>query len=227
MDNGTGYMDFRQLVAERYSARRFLDRPVPRQTMLDILTLAQGSASWCNTQPWQLTITCGDGTRRFREALLERVAAGTPETPDFPFPEEYLGIYRERRKACGVALYQSVGIGKEDRQGAAAQSLENFKLFGAPHVAIVTTDARLGLYGAVDCGLYLANFMLAAKSFGVDTIAQAALARHGGFIREFFGLSAERRMLCGISFGYADAEHPANRFRTERADAKEVVAWYE
>ena len=49
-------------------------------------------------------------------------------------------------------------------------------MFGAPHVAIVTSDEALGVYGAVDCGAYVSNFMLAAHSLGVGSIAQAALA---------------------------------------------------
>jgi proline dehydrogenase len=36
-----------------------------------------------------------------------------------------------------------------DREASGRQARENFRLFGAPHVAIVTTDAALGTYGAV------------------------------------------------------------------------------
>ena len=42
-------------------------------------------------------------------------------------------------------------------------------------------------------------------------------------VRDFFGLSAERWVVCGISFGFADAAHPANGFRTTRAD--DAVSW--
>ncbi len=54
---------------------------------------------------------------------------------------------------CAVQLYQAVGIGREDKASAARQSLENFRFFGAPHVALITTDDELGVYGVVDCGL--------------------------------------------------------------------------
>ena len=57
------------------------------------------------------------------------------------------------------------------------QALENFRLFGAPHVLIVTSERDLGVYGAVDCGLYGGSLLLAAQSLGIATIAQAALAR--------------------------------------------------
>ena len=87
-----------------------------------------------------------------------------------------------------MALYSSVGIEHGDRAGSAAQTMKNFELFGAPHVAIITTDEALGTYGAVDCGLYVNSFLLAAQSLGVATIPQAALAGSSKFIHEHFGI---------------------------------------
>jgi len=79
----------------------------------------------------------------------------------------------------------------------------------------------------VDCGAYVSNFMLAAQSLGVATIAQAALAGYSPFIRAHFGIPEDQRIVCGISFGYADLEHPANGFRTTRAPIGDVVRWVE
>jgi nitroreductase len=216
-------MDFEPLVRSRFSARKFLDRPVPEETLRSILELAQQTPSWCNCQPWQLVITRAAATERFRNAMHEQARSGTAPNPDFPFPMAYEGVYRQRRKVCGVQLYQSLGIGKEDRMAAAEQSLENFRLFGAPHVAIVTTEEKLGVYGAIDCGLYVANFMLAARDFGVDTIAQAALASYPDLVRQFFGLPSNRKLVCGISFGYADLADRIHDYRTERTAVEDAV----
>jgi nitroreductase len=216
-------MDFEQVVNFRYSARMFLPEPVPDETVQRILALAQQTPSWCNSQPWQLVIPRGKATERFRQALYDHARSGVAPAPDFPFPAAYLGVYRERRKVCGVQLYQSLGIGREDKAAAAEQSLENFRFFGAPHVAIVTTPAALGAYGMLDCGLYVQTFMLAARSLGVDSIAQAALASYPQFLRQFLGLPDDRKVVCGLSFGYADATHPIHSYRTERAALSEVV----
>ena len=216
-------MDFETVVRSRYSARKFVLDPVPPETLERILELAQQTPSWCNTQPWQLIITRGEATERFRRAIYEQARSGAKPNPDFPFPAAYLGKYRDRRKVCGVQLYQALGIGKDDRAAAAEQSMQNFQLFGAPHTAIVTTDEALGVYGAIDCGLYVANFLLAARHFGVDTIAQAALASYPDLIRQFFGLSSDRKVVCGISFGYADASDPIHSYRTERTELDQAV----
>jgi hypothetical protein len=56
-------------------------------------------------------------------------------------------------------------------------------------------------------------------------IAQASIARYPDFVRSHFGIAEDRRVVCAVSFGYADAGHPANGFRTSRATLDEVVTW--
>ena len=220
-------MDFEQVVRDRYSCRKFVQEPVPLETIETIFDLAQQTPSWCNVQPWQIVLVSGAAVAGFRDDLLAHAAGGHPSKPDFPFPLRYEGIYRDRRKVCGVQLYQALGIGRENREGAERQRLENFRFFEAPHVALITTEEDLGVYGAVDCGLYVANFMLAAKNLGVDTIAQAALASYPDLVRSRFGLPANRKLVCGISFGYGDADHPINSYRTERVPFGDVATWFE
>ena len=220
-------MEVEAAIRARYSARKFKPEPIPERTLWRILELAQCTPSWCNTQPWQLVITRGAGTERFRQAMHAHAASGAAPAPDFPFPAAYEGTYRERRKVCGVQLYQSLGIGRDDRAAAAEQALENFRLFGAPHVAIITTEEKLGIYGLLDCGLYVQTFMLAARDSGVDTIAQAALASYPDLIRRHFDLPAQRRVVCGISFGYADSDHPINGYRTGRGPPAEAVRFHD
>jgi nitroreductase len=225
--NVTAEMDFETLVRSRYSCRRFLPREVPERDIERILALAQRTPSWCNCQPWQVLLLRGEALTRFRDEIFARAASGAKPEPDFAFPARYEGIYRERRKVCGVQLYQSLGIGREDRLAAQEQSLENFRLFGAPHLALITTEEDLGVYGAIDCGLYVAHFLLAAKNIGVDAIAQAALASYPGLVRRQFSLPATRKLVCGIAFGYADAGHPIHGYRTERAGLAEVIQRFE
>lgn len=103
--------------------------------------------------------------------------------------------------------------------------MENFSLFGAPHCAILTSPAELGAYGALDCGGFITAFSLAAQALGIATIPQAALAAYSPFIHRYFDIPGDRKFLCAISFGYADNEHPANSFRTGRADLNEIAQW--
>jgi nitroreductase len=213
-----------RLLGARYSCRAFRPEPVPRETIARILATAQKTASWCNSQPWQVAVFSGAATQRFAEALYA-AASGGGHASDFPFPREYRGKYLERRRESGFQLYNALGIARGDKAAYQKQMLENFRFFGAPHVAIITTDEALGIYGAVDCGAYVANFMLAAQALGVATVPQAALAGHSEVVRAHLGVGDERRVVCGISFGYADEAHPANSYRTSRAGLTEAATF--
>lgn len=213
---------FERLLAERWSCRGFLEREVPPHVLSRLLGMAQRSPSWCNTQPWHLTVLQGAATDRLRDDFV-RHAMENAETPDIPFPERYNGVHQERRRECAWQLYEAVGVEKGDREASARQATENFRFFGAPNVAILTTDADLGVYGTVDCGIYVAHFLLAAQSLGLGAIAQAALASHSEFLRERLSLPTNRKIVLGISFGYPDHDHPANGFRTYRADPLSAV----
>ena len=72
---------------------------------------------------------------------------------------------------------------------------------------------------------YVGNFLLAAQALGLGTIAQASLAHHSGLIRRRFGLSDDRRVVCGISFGYPDSDHRINSYRTSRAGLADAVTF--
>ncbi|CAN7201129.1 nitroreductase [Acidovorax sp. LjRoot129] len=220
----TAFDTLQALLHTRYSCRAYQPEPLPRATIEQILAAAQRTASWCNAQPWQVHIASGATLSRLREAFAA-VAPTTRPVPDLPWPREYRGVYQERRRECGWGLYEALGIAKGDREASARQAAQNFRMFGAPHVAIVTSDEALGTYGAVDCGAYVSSFMLAAHSLGVGSIAQAALASYPGVLREVLGIGDDRTIVCGISFGLADLSHPANHFRTTRADPADSVVW--
>jgi nitroreductase len=223
------YGVFDELLRERHSCRGFLPAPVPRDTVDSILSAAQRTASWCNSQPWQVIVNSAAATERLRAAMLELPELSQHAAPgfDIPPPVEYRGVYRDRRRACGFQLYDSVGIAHGDREASGRQGRENFAFFRAPHLAIITTEAALGTYGVLDCGAYVHNFMIAARSLGVASIAQAAVASQSAFLHEWFAIPADRQVVCGISFGFEDAAHPANGFRTARADVAEASRWVE
>lgn len=222
-----------RLLANRYSCRGYKPDSVPRAVIEQMLTIAQNTASWCNSQPWQVIVTEGEGTERFREKLhaaaLADAMSGVPPQmhPDFDFPYAYTGVYKERQREVGWQLYESVGIQYGDRVASGKQALENFRLFGAPHALIITSERDLGPYGAIDSGLYVGSLLLAAEALGLGMIPQAALAGYGPLMREHFNLPDNRVVVLGCSFGYPIEDHPANSFRSRRAKLEDTVTWVE
>lgn len=223
LETGSAAKALRSLLDQRFSCRGYLPDAVPQETFDAILQMAQRTPSWCNSQPWQVHITHPVATDRLRAALSE--SANDDAHWDIPPPMEYTGVYQERRRACGWQLYDSVGIKNGDRAASAKQGAENFRFFGAPHLAVVTTEVGLGTYGVLDCGAYVNNFMLAAASLGIAAVAQAAIASKSHIIREQLNIPKARNVVVGISIGYADQNHLANGFRTGRAPISEVASW--
>lgn len=220
----SAYDTLLDILQARFSCRAFLPDPVDRDSVTQIVSAARHVPSWCNAQPWQVIVTSGAETDRFRAALFETVSKTAP-APDLPWPDAYPGVYGARRRACGFQLYDAVGVEKGDRPGATQQMMENYRLFGAPHVAIITSPRALGPYGAMDTGGFVTAFCLAAQALGVATVPQAAIAAQAPFVRAHFDIPEDRMILCAISFGYADTDHPANSFRTERAGVDDILDW--
>lgn len=210
------------IMDSRYSCRAYLDREVSDADINQIVSTASKVPTWCNAQPWKVLVTKGDETKSFAKTLVDAANAG-PMEPDFDWPKQYTGDYQDRRRVCGYQLYESLGIARDDREKRAEQMMQNFKFFGAPHVAIVTTEADLGPYGAMDCGGFIALFTLAARALGVASVVQASVTGYAPIIRSHFGISENRLIQTAISFGYEDKDHPANNFRTQRAIIEDVL----
>lgn len=132
---------------------------------------------------------------------------------------------RKRSGQLEWQLYESLGIAPGDRGASAAAVLDNFRLFGAPHALILTTEKNLGTYGAIDCGVYVGALTLAAQSLGLGLIPQAALAMYAPLMRAQLGIPENRAVVLGASIGFPDETHPANQFRSRRARLEDAVQW--
>ncbi len=221
----TPYDTLTDLLTTRYSCRAFRPDPVPEADITKVIAAARHVPSWCNAQPWQVSITKGAATDAFRTLMMETASTGTAPNPDLPWPRGYSGDYAERRRTCGFQLYDAAGIEKGDRAARAQQMLRNYAFFDAPHVAILHSPDELGAYGAMDTGGFVTAFTLAATALGIATIPQAAIAAYAPQVRDHLGIAEDRLILCAISFGYADADAPVNQFRTTRADPADIIDW--
>lgn len=211
------------LLKSRHSCRAFTDTPVPEDIIEALVATAGRAPSWCNSQPWQVIVTRPAETEALRAKLLADPTSTEGGHPDMAFPTGYTGQHRDRRRTCGWQLYDAVGVTKGDREGSARQAMENFRFFGAPHTAILTSGTELGPYGAMDCGGFILAFCLAAEALGLGCVPQAAIAAHAPLLRDHFDIPEDRMILCALSFGYEDRDHPANAFRTERAPLSEIL----
>ena len=216
------YDNLRLLLNSRYSCRAYKKQEVSEKDIREIISTASRVPTWCNAQPWEVLVTRGEATEKLSQLLIESTKT-QQINPDFNWPTQYVGQYAQRRRQCGYQLYESIGIQKEDKKRRKEQMMLNYKFFGAPHVAIVTSESDLGPYGSMDCGGFIAAFTIVAQAKGIATIAQASITGYAQTIRNYFQIPKNRLIQTAISFGYSDELHPINHFRTEREKSENVV----
>lgn len=208
----------------RRSIRAFRPEPVPRAALLALFEAAQQAPSWCNVQPWRVVVTEPPRTAQIATELQAAARAGFPQ-PEIPFPLDYPSPYREHRIACGKALYQAMGIARDDKAGRYDAWLRNYALFDAPHVAIVSCDRRLGPYAHVDVGVWLGYLLSAAALLHIDTCPMASVAAYPAPLRRLLPIADTDAILFGIALGRADLTSPANACRTTRDPASSNVTF--
>jgi nitroreductase len=208
-------MDVGALLRERRSIRGFRPEPLPRAALDALFAAAQRAPSWCNIQPWRVTVTAPPLTAEVAAALVDAASTG-PKTPDIPFPPAYPEPYLGHRRACGFALHGAMGIGRGDTAGREAAWRRNYALFGAPHLAVVGRDRRLGEYATLDVGIWLGTLLTAAAAMGIATCPMASIAAYPAPLRHLLGIPEEEVVLVGIALGREDDGAVANLCRTDR-----------
>jgi nitroreductase len=188
-----------------------------------IFALACTAPSNCNTQPWLVEVVSGESRDRLSKALLE-AATSEHHTPDFPFDVSlYTGAAGERRQAHGALYLDALGIARDDHDSRKRAILGNLTFFEAPHVALLFMPDYGGARIAADVGMYAQNLLTAMSAYGVASCCQTILGFYAQTVRETLHIDESRKLLFGISFGYADDLAPINTIRQPRAALDETT----
>lgn len=203
----------------RRSVRGFLSKSVSRTTVEHLLTISACAPSGSNIQPWRVYVLSNEALKSFCAVLGERHNAEEPTKIEYQYyPAVWASPYLDRRRKAGWGLYQLAGVSRGDREAAHRQRGRNFNFFGAPVGMVFTLDRSLGQGAWLETGMFMQNLMIAARSLGLDTCAQASIAGYPDSVRKFLQLQENELVLCGMALGYADHTEPTNTLRTERED---------
>jgi nitroreductase len=234
-------MEFNDVIRARHSVRAFTDQPVSDDQLQALLNLAATAPSWSNTQPYQIAIARGKVLESLRQELplrfdklaeLQKASMvkkalawfrkdGIPDG-DFRPVVDYPEDLQPRRVATGRGLYELLDIGRQDKQARHEQMRDNFRFFNAPVAIFVFIHEGLGVYSALDAGIFLQNLMLAATDAGLGTCAQGALGLWRSPLEQHFQLPDNYKLLCGLSLGY-EADTRINQFRPDRQPLSELL----
>ncbi len=207
-------MDVTEAVFARKSIRDFLPDPVSDDTLRTLLAAASRAPSGGNVQPWVVYAVNGESMVRLREHL----AASDPvEEPGYEiYPPKLWEPYRTNRFALGEAMYEKLGIPREDKAGRLAQFARNGDFFGAPASIFCYIDKRMGPPQWSDLGMFLQTFMLLAQEAGFDTCPQEYWTVRQNAVGAFVDAPEELLLFCGVAIGKANPAAPVNSLESAR-----------
>ena len=220
-------MDVSEAVVTRRSVRQFTDRPVEHATLERVLEKARNAPSGGNVQPWNAIVLTGEPLARLTEAILAK-AASEPMGSGFEYdiyPTDLEGRYEAQRRAVGHAMFEAVGLGREDKAGRIAQMAQNWTGFGAPVQLFTYTRKYMGPPQWSDMGMWLQTVMLLLREEGLDSCPQEIWARYGEFMKGQLGIDDAHIFFCGMAIGYRDPAAPINTFPVPRVSLTEAVAF--
>ena len=147
-------------------------------------------------------------------------------TMDFPYDGSYDGVYKDRQYGAAQALYDSVGITREEKARRHEVFMRNYSFFGAPHVAFLFLPEPFGLREAADLGMFAQTLMLSLTAHGLGSCPQTALGFLSDQVREELSIESSNKLVFGISFGYPNPDDPINSCATDRAALADIVTFH-
>jgi nitroreductase len=190
-------LEVNHAIETRRSIGRVKQDPVPRELVEKVLESAVHAPNHKLTEPWRFHVFAGKGRGEFARARAE------------------------------LARLQAEAESEEEEFAAGRISRERKKAFRAPVViAVVSKGGRdevetLENYAA--CAAAVQNMQLTAHSLGLATIWRTGPVAYHPYMRDFFGLEENDRIVAYLHLGYPDM--PEQPRRREPASSKTI--WHE
>jgi nitroreductase len=222
---GTPDQTYAEVVLGRRSIRGYLDKPVPRALIEEILTMAMRSPSSMNTQPYHFHVITGEPLDRIRKGNTERILAGEPDSREFRRGEPFAGVHRDRQVGCAIQLFEAMGIARDDKDARQDWVLRGFRQFDAPVCVIITYDRELDGSDDTpfDCGAVTTALVNAAWSKGLGCVINSQGIMQSPVVREHAGIPDDQVIMKAVAMGWPDPDFPANPVRITRRDVSEAA----
>ena len=213
-------------LLSRRSIRAFKKKAVPKDLIRRILECARWAPSGSNIQPWKVHVLNGDAQRRYTEALLAAEQNNEPSAMEFHYyAPEWREPFLTRRRSCGFGLYKAMNIKREDTARRHDAYINNYKFFGAPTGFLFWIPADLEHGSWLDYGTFIQSISIAARGWGLWTIAQGALGEYPHVAHKMFSIDGDYKLVGGMSIGWPDENAAVNNFQPERLSVDEFTTW--
>jgi len=220
-------MEFSQLIKSRKSIRGYLNKPVPRAVIDEIIEVAKWSPSSMNTQPWYVHVITGEPLDRIRQGNTHNMVTGVPPKRDFPMKEAYQGVHRQRQIGIAVQLFEAMGIARDDKERRTDWVMRGFRQFDAPVSLVLTYDKHLepAAISQFDLGALSHAIVLAAWERGLGTVINGQGIMQSSVVHENAGIPDDQSIMTCIAMGYPDEGFVANHVKSVREDNQTFVRY--
>ena len=211
-------MNFEEFAKSRKSTRGFLDKPISKKLINEIINAAKWAPSSYNTQTWNIHVVTGGILDKIRDGNTKNTLAGKPHVRDFPYKEDYEGIHRQRQIDVAIQLFEVMGIKKEDKEKRMDWMLRGFRQFDAPVSLVLTYDKYLepAAISHFSLGALSYGIVLAAWDRGIGCVINGQGIMQSDVVREHAKIPENENIMICIAMGYPDPDFAANDVRSTR-----------
>lgn len=220
-------MEFDDVIMGRRSIRGYLDKPVPKDLIAEILTLAMRAPSSMNCQPWHFHVITGEPLDKIRAGNTERNLAGVPHSREFRTGHAFEGVHRERQVGVAKQLFAAMNIARDDKEARLDWVLRGFRQFDAPVCVIITYDRELADSDDTpfDCGAVTTALVNAAWSRGLGCVINSQGIMQSPVVREHARIPDDQVIMKAVALGWPDENFPANAVVSERKPLEEAAVF--
>ena len=220
-------MNYDEVVKSRRSIRGYLDKPVPKELIREILEIAMRAPTSMNSQPWNFYVVAGEVLDRIRKGNTERILAGEPDSREFRRGEPFAGVHRERQIGVAKQLFGAMGIERDDKDKRQDWVLRGFRQFDAPVSIVITYDKALagGDIPPFDCGGVVNCIVNTAWSRGLGCVINSQGIMQSPVVREEAGIPDDQVIQTCVAMGWPDETFPANAVVSTRKSVDEAAVF--
>ncbi|AZI17799.1 nitroreductase [Limosilactobacillus fermentum] len=214
-------MQVEDALKSRHAVRDFTDQPVAKETIQEIVRLAQQTPSWVNSEPWRVYAATGQSLTQIRQGCLDLAAQKVATNPDLKTMSRDDWDTRPQKlmKDWGHALVHSFTDFDETHtvMTGASDALNH-----APAILFVTIPKQTPDWAILDAGAFMQSLLLAATAKGLGSIPTYNSVRYPQVVRQVLGIPETERLLVGVELGY-ESSAKVNAFRAQRPDLSDVL----
>lgn len=220
-------MEFKKLIQERKSIRGYLNKPVPRAVIDEIIEVAKWAPSSLNTQPWFVHVVSGTTLDQIRLGNTENMLSGVKPKRDFPMKETYEGEHRKRQIEIAIRLFEAMEIARDDKERRKDWVMRGFRQFDAPVSLVLTYEKYLepAAISQFDLGAFSHAIVLAAWERGLGTVINGQGIMQSDIVRKYAGIPDNQNIMICIAMGYPDHNFVANNVKSSREENHAFVRY--